>query len=102
MKHYYLIIIILFIVKILKGKKLSAYNTKWMFYYVLYLSWLHILFYYYEDWDDILDEYIIWALLVPLFTYLIFPFLWKYVGKWKFFKWLDSVTDKWYNTIKDL
>ena len=101
MKYYWLIITILFIVKVLKGKELSSYNIKWMFTYVVYLLWLQAEFYAYVDWSDTVEEYIIWAFLVPIFTYLLFPFIWKYIGKLKLFRWIENIIDKWYNTIKN-
>lgn len=101
MKYYWLIITILFIVKVLKGKELSSYNIKWMFLYVIYLLWLQAEFFNHVEWEDVVEDYIIWAFLVPIFTYLLFPFIWKYIGKVGLFRWMENIIDKWYNTIKN-
>lgn len=97
MKYYWLIITILFIAKIIKGKRLSSYNIKWMFTYVIYIIWLQA-----EDFSEDMESFIWGFFLFPVFTYLIFPFMWKYIGRWKFFKAIDNFIDKWYKTIKEL
>lgn len=103
MKYYWLIITILFIVKIIKGKRLSSYNIKWMFTYIIYILWLQAEVFN-EDlkWEYIIEPFIWSFFLIPLISYLVFPFIWKYIGKWRVFRAIDEFIDKWYKTIKEL
>lgn len=102
MKYYWLIITILFVIKVLKGKELSSYNTKWMFFYVIYVLLLYAeYFYYHEQWDEMLEEFIILTFLIPTVVYIAFPFAWKYIGKLKVFKQVEDLVDKVYTTIKN-
>ena len=103
MKYYWLIITLLFVVKILQGKQLSSYNIKWMLAYIIYILWLQAEgFNEEEEWSYIIEPFIWCFFLLPLAAYLIFPFIWKYIGKWKPFKAIDNFIDKWYRTIKEL
>ena len=56
-QYYWLIVIIMFVVKLLRGKKLSSYNIKWMWAYVIYLLWLQVAVY---DFNWSKDEDEIW------------------------------------------
>ena len=99
MKYYLLIIVILFIAKLLHGKQLSSCNIKWILGYIVYVFWL------YEDgivYDIEYEQDIEWILLYPFELYIIFPFIWKYIGKWSLFKTIDNFIDKWYKIIKEL
>lgn len=101
MQYYWLIVTILFGIKLLKGKELSSYNTKWMLVYVVYLLWLQAECFSDVIWRDEIENYIVVAFLLPLATYLIFPFVWKFLYRWKLFRWIEDKIDKWYNTIKN-
>lgn len=103
MKYYWLIITLLFIIKILQGKRLSSYNIKWMFVYVVYVLWLQAeIFNGEERWSYIIEPFIWEFFLIPLAIYLIFPFIWNYIGEWKPFRAINGFIDKWYRTIKEL
>ena len=102
MKYYWLIIILLFGAKLLKGKELSSYNIKWMLTYIIYLLWLQVIYFVYIDWEEEADYYLMMAFILPLILYLIFPFVWKFLSGWKMFKWIESKIDMWYNTIRNL
>ena len=94
MKYYWLIITLLFVVKILQGKQLSSYNIKWMLAYIIYILWLQAEgFNEEEEWSYIIEPFIWCFFLLPLVAY---------IGKWKPFKVIDNFIDKWYRTIKEL
>ena len=103
MKYYWLIITLLFAVKLLKGKELSSYNIKWMLAYVVYVLWIQAEEFNSEmEWEEIIEPFIWIVFLLPLAAYLIFPFIWRFISMWQLFRWLDKTIDKWYQTIKDL
>ena len=103
MKYYWLIITILFGIKLIKGKKLSSYNIKWMIVYMLYLWIMQAEVYSYEmNWEEE-SEYFIWTIFIlPFAVYMIFPFIWEALSKLKVFSELEETIDKWYNKIKSL
>lgn len=101
MKYYWLIIIILFGIKLLKGKELSSYTVKWMWAYVIYLLWLQEESFYHTSWSsDDAYVYIVLTFIIPLGLYLIFPFIWKFLSRWRLFKWIEDKVDRWYDVIK--
>ena len=103
MKYYWLIITLLFGVKLLKGKELSSYNVKWIVAYVVYVLWMQAeIFNEEREWEDIIEPFIWIFFLLPLAAYLLFPFVWKFISKWKQFKKIEEIIDKWYCVIKDL
>lgn len=103
MKYYWLIITLLFGVKLLKGKELSSYNIKWMVAYVVYVLLVQAeVFNYTREWDDIIEPFIWEMFLLPLAAYLLFPFVWRYISRWKLFTWVEEKVDRWYCIIKNL
>lgn len=102
MKYYWLIVILLFGVKLIKEKELSSYSIKWMLVYIMYLLWLHVDTFAYVDWDTDMELYVAAVFIFPLVLYLLFPFIWKFLGRWKLFRWIEDMIDIWYSKIKDL
>lgn len=102
MRYYWLIVIVLFGVKLLKGRELSAYNIKWMVAYIIYLLWLQADAFDYVDWETEGSDYILMAFILPLGLYLVFPFVWKYLSRLGLFKWVEKIIDGWYHMIKSL
>ena len=102
MKYYWLIVILIFTVKLLGKKELSSYNIKWMVAYVIYLLWLQVMFYDGIDWNYYATDYTWKAFIIPLSLYLVFPFAWKLLSRWKIFLKIEEFVDSWYNTIKNL
>lgn len=102
-QYYWLIIIILFAVKLLRDKELSSYNIKWMWAYILYLLWLQveIFDFNWSKYEDKIWEYTIWAFVLPIGLYLLFPFIWKYLSRWKIFREIEEIVDHWYDITKN-
>lgn len=102
MKYYWLIVVILFAIKLLKSKDLSSYNIKWMWSYIIYLLWIEVIVldYNWFKYEKDIHNYITIAFVIPLCLYLFFPFIWDFLCKWKFFRWIEKKVDYWYNRIK--
>ena len=102
MKYYWLIVIILFGIKLLKGKELSSYTIKWMWAYVIYLLWLQVAVFdvNWSKYEEDIFDYILFAFVFPLSLYLFFPFIWKFLSRWRLFKWIENKVDRWYDVIK--
>ena len=103
MRYYWLIITLLFGVKLLKGKELSSYNIKWMIVYVIYVLWMQAEGFNKEmEWEETIEPFIWIFFLLPLAAYLLFPFVWKFLSRWKLFTWVEEKVDRWYCIIKNL
>ena len=83
--------------------KLSSYNIKWIVLYVIYalLMLAEYDFGFDDQYRNSLEEAIWLLLLFPLFAYLLFPLVYKYIGAWKPVRWLDGAIDYIYRTIRE-
>ncbi len=102
-QYYWLIVIILFVVKLLRGKESSSYNIKWMWAYVIYLLLLQIVVFdsNWSKYEDEIWEYTVWAFVLPIGLYLLFPFIWKHLNRWKIFRKIEEIVDRWYDVTKN-
>ena len=80
--------------------KLSSYNIKCLVIYVLYC-----LFFFFigegNFFNDDLKNCVFQYIAIPLFTYILLPFVLKLIGNWKIVKWIDGAIDYTYRTIKE-
>ena len=102
-QNYWIILILIFIIKCISIKELSSYNIKCILFYLIYVLWM------FAEWGFEFDsryfsiEEFIWILfLVPLFVYLLFPFVYSYIKNWKIVKWADRIIDSIYSKLKEV
>ena len=89
-------------------KKLSSYNIKWLFIYIMYSAIFIMSFpsdFGFSD-SDYIEENVanILAMLIiaPLLCYVFLPTLLKLIGNWLIVKCIDKIIDKIYQNIKSL
>lgn len=102
-QNYWILLVLILITKFINIKELSSYNVKWIIFYLIYVLWM------FAEWDFGFDcqffsiEEFIWHLfLIPLFTYLLFPFIYSNTKNWKIIKWIDRIVDSVYNKLKEV
>ena len=78
LNYFWIILIAVVAIKLLKGKRLSAYNIKWLILYTIYVMWVQteIGFMDFEDYDDRL-QFVFTIFIIPFITYLLFPLIYK-------------------------
>lgn len=87
-------------------EKLSSYTVKYLVVYSLYTLW-HLLcivfvgieFNFYCAEEKI--AFIAFFLVYPLYIYLLFPFVWKFLKRWKVCVKMEIWMDKLYNKLKN-
>lgn len=83
----------------------NSYNIKFGVVYIIYALWMLAEYKFLEFYSDEIyfeTESFVWLIfLFPLFLYLLFPVVLKYIGKWKVVKWIDKVIDKWYIIVME-
>lgn len=80
--------------------KLSSYNIKCLVIYILYC----LFFFFIGEgtfFDDDVKNYVFQYIAIPLITYLLMPFVLKLIGNWKIVRWLNSIIDYIYRSIKE-
>lgn len=103
LKYYWIIIFLIIFAKFDKIRSLSSYNIKCILFYLIYVLWM------FAEWDFEFDsryfsiEEFIWSLfLVPLFVYLLFPFVYSHIKNWKIVKWTDRIIGSIYSKLKKI
>ena len=80
--------------------ELSSFNIKCLAIYIIYCLFL---FFIGEGtfFDDDIKNYVFQYIAIPLITYLLLPFVLKLIGHWRIIKWIDSVIDYLYRSVKE-
>lgn len=101
-KNYWIILALIVFIKLLRGKRLSSYNIKWLIAYTVYVAFMQAEYDF--DWDSsyFFEEFVWLIFLIPLCLYFVFSICYKKIQNLSLIKWADSIIDKAYNKIKDL
>ena len=83
---------------------MSKYNQKWCFVSIIYLIFVYFNFINELDSNDSLAElpcYLLielsnWIMALAI-CYILFPILYKYIGNWRFIKFINKIIDKVFN-----
>lgn len=86
-------------------EKLSSYTIKYLVVYSLHTLWNLLCIVIVDmDFDYYAEEkieFLAFFLVYPLYIYLVFPFVWKFLKRWKACVKMEVWVDRLYNKLKD-